>query len=55
MSHEVVLLKPEIQTAQPAAEPDLEALRAVADIVRLDSQIAPDEYLDESSVPYGGE
>jgi hypothetical protein len=55
MSQEVVLPGSEIETDRPAVEPDLTVLRAIADSVRLDSRIAPDEYLDESTVPYGGE
>ena len=43
--------RPEIAVAEPCVP----ALQAAIEQVRKDSQDAPEQYLDETTVPHGGE
>jgi hypothetical protein len=54
MFDEIVIDQAESNASAPVTtKPEL--LRAVVDAVRQDSRTAPEEYLENSTVPHGGE
>jgi hypothetical protein len=54
MAYETVVQE-SVSEELAAAEPQVAALQAALAQVQADSCEAPDEYLDESTVPHGGE
>lgn len=55
MSYETIVQEPKRPDSTMADEPHVFGLQAAIEQVRKDSQEAPEEYLDESTVPHGGE
>jgi hypothetical protein len=55
MSPETAVREPESCKVEPAAGPRVIALQDIVEQVRHDSQQVPNRYLDESTVPHGGE
>ena len=55
MPNETIVIEPKRPDNAMAAEPHVFGLQAAIEQVRKDSQEAPEEYLDESTVPHGGE
>jgi hypothetical protein len=55
MSYDSMLQEQEQALTAPVAAPALPDLQAAIEQVARDSQVAPDKYLEESTVPHGGE
>jgi len=55
MPYETIVSEAQRPDSVAAAEPQVLGIQAAIEQVRTDSQKTPEEYLDESTVPHGGE